>query len=432
MESEALEQVIDDVEGYLHGLPPEEREEAIGSIQRILRKELFAMGESPTDLLCPHCGCTDAVKNGHTLKGTQRYRCRGCGKTFAHLPPSRILVNTKLSLEKWMAFAECFVDALSCDRTAGKVGVTHKTAWFMRIRTLEALRWNLPSFEVKAECGAYVDEMFLAESFKGVSFKNLGDFPREPRDNGIASKRGISDEQVCVLTGVNDNGDMFYDMVCRGPMTTEVARDSLEGLVLEGSIVNTDNLHAYRRVMDDLKVACHVANDSRDHESLEPVNSLHSAIKGFVNHRFRGVSTKWLPLYLAWYKWLREFGKSGNKLESIASRQICAGDYEHTWRSINRMPLPFRDGDLRKVKVGKRFWCRRSRITHSPALDDPADIRRGTPRERSHPTPPGPISGPSDLGIGPVPLRKVLQRRRHPRPQRLAFPNPGPSAPTQR
>jgi anthranilate synthase/aminodeoxychorismate synthase-like glutamine amidotransferase len=121
---------------------------------------------------------------------------------------------------KWMAFAECFIDGLSCKRTAEKIHVTPRTAWFMRVRTLEALQKNLPSFEVKADSGAEIDEIFFPESFKGISFKNLGRIPREPRREGRGTRtRGISNEQICVVTGINDNGDMFYDVACRGRRT---------------------------------------------------------------------------------------------------------------------------------------------------------------------------------------------------------------------
>jgi len=33
-------------------------------------------------IVCPQCGCTDLVKNGHSEKGTQRYRCKACKKSF--------------------------------------------------------------------------------------------------------------------------------------------------------------------------------------------------------------------------------------------------------------------------------------------------------------------------------------------------------------
>jgi transposase-like protein len=34
------------------------------------------------EIKCPHCDHNDLVKNGHSENGTQRYRCKGCKKSF--------------------------------------------------------------------------------------------------------------------------------------------------------------------------------------------------------------------------------------------------------------------------------------------------------------------------------------------------------------
>jgi len=290
------------------------------------------------------------MKNGHTGIGTQRYMCKECGNTYCNIEGGLIIRNTKLDNSKWMAFAECFIDGLSCKRTAEKIRVTPRTAWFMRVRTLEALQKNLPSFEVKADSGADIDEIFFPESFKGISFKNLGRMPREPRREGHGTRtRGISNEQICVVTGINDNGDMFYDVACRGRLDRMTAMRTLESRISDGAMINTDRHNAYPEVLFKLGTAFHNAYSSSDHKSLERINDLHSSIRGFMR-KFKGVSTKWLHCYLAWFKWLREFGRSGAVMEDIAAGQIRSGDYEHLWKNIDRMPLPFRDMDLKAVK----------------------------------------------------------------------------------
>ncbi|PID76530.1 MAG: hypothetical protein CSB24_06185, partial [Deltaproteobacteria bacterium] len=34
------------------------------------------------NILCPHCGEDDLVKNGHSQTGEQRYSCKSCRKSF--------------------------------------------------------------------------------------------------------------------------------------------------------------------------------------------------------------------------------------------------------------------------------------------------------------------------------------------------------------
>jgi len=39
-------------------------------------------------LLCRHCGSDQLVKNGHTRKGKQMYKCHGCGRQSREKPGS--------------------------------------------------------------------------------------------------------------------------------------------------------------------------------------------------------------------------------------------------------------------------------------------------------------------------------------------------------
>ena len=340
------------VEDYLAAFPGSDRGAAIEELQKVLKRQLVSMSLECAEIGCPKCGSTGFVRNGHTRKGTQRYRCCRCGRTFCACDTGSILRFTKLPFETWMDFAQCFVDGISCAKTADRLGVTPRTAWFMRIRTLQALFGNIPSFECKAGCGATLDETYFPESFKGVSLKDYGgDLPREPHlEKGGTGVRGISGEQICVVTGVNDLNDMFFDVACRGALSNDIARDVLTDRICEGAVIDTDGHKAYPKVLKELGVA-HNRHYSEDHDSMEPIDKLHSAIKSFIYGRFRGVSTKWLSHYLAYFKWLHEFGKSFRKVRDLAVKQISSGDYATRWRDIAHVPLPFRDPSLNATKV---------------------------------------------------------------------------------
>lgn len=324
----------------------EDREEFLKHCRDVIRREMFLLDDPGADVVCPHCGSRDCRKFGFTAKRKQRRQCGHCNRTFVERSEGSVMFHTKLPYEVWHAFSECFVDRLSCTCTAERIGVTKRTAWFMRIRMLEALTRNLPSFEVKSDCGAQIDEIYFTESFKGVSFKNIGEIPRAPRRTGGSPKKGISNDKICVVTGVNDNGDFFYEVACRGAMSGDVAEKVLMDKIGEGAIITTDNHRAYPKVLSKLRVAMHDAHDDRDHESLKPINDIHSAIRSFM-HPFHGVSTKWLHLYMGYFKWVHEFGHSGPK----ASKQVRLGDYDHRWADINNIPLPFRDRNMNETKV---------------------------------------------------------------------------------
>ena len=141
----------------------------------------IADGRGPS---CPKCGSSDLVRNGLTTKGTQRYFCKSCGATRC-AGTGLIMLNSKLPAEKWEAYVPMFVDHISCSKVAMRLDIQMRTAWFMRIRVLEALFKNLPAFQAISGCRVEVDEIFFRESFKGTRFEDMENPPREPRHDCI-------------------------------------------------------------------------------------------------------------------------------------------------------------------------------------------------------------------------------------------------------
>lgn len=83
---------------------------------------------------CPGCGCTDIVHYGRTSKGTERYRCKECMRTFT---PARLMSRSQVPEAKWMAFAECYVDGVSIRSAATRCGISNATAHRMKCRLEE-------------------------------------------------------------------------------------------------------------------------------------------------------------------------------------------------------------------------------------------------------------------------------------------------------
>ena len=334
------------VRSVLEGLTPEDRVALIEKIRAILNSELLRTNYAIPDMACPVCGCTDCIRYGKTKAGTARWQCKACRHVSCHLEKGTLLAFSKLSEDQWMRFAECFVDHIPSKYVAERIGVCTKTAWFMRIRTLEAIYNNLPSFQVKERCGVEIDEIYFRESFKGTRFEGLEYMPREPRKEPVHdTKSGISNDQICVVTALNDAGDFFYDVACRGALTNEIAQKVLESHIGSGAIVNTDRHKAYPKVMMALSVAVHNRASSKEHDATPNLDKIHGDIRTFLEP-FKGVSTRWLHLYLSWYKWLRCYAHN----VGVAAKQIVSGDYIHRWKDIKAMGSPFRTTDMQETK----------------------------------------------------------------------------------
>lgn len=305
-----------------------ERRKAIEAVRDVLRAALFdcAAGSPHRVECCPRCGSIAVVKKGKSGNGGQRYLCRDCGRTFS-AGSERILGTSKLPKETWMAYAECFALALPLRECAARCGVCLKTAYTMRHRLIECLSAYAPSFTVERGSGCELDETYFPESFKGNHAKGAFRMPRESRHRGKQiHRRGLSKEQVCVMSGVNDSGEAFFEVAGRGVLSRDRALGVLRDRVRSGSIVSTDRAGAYAETLAELGVAAHNAYDSKDRSegTINRINSLHSALDGFMS-RFKGVSTKHLSAYLAWFRWRRVFSAGdGHDAETVA-RQLAGG-----------------------------------------------------------------------------------------------------------
>jgi len=79
----------------------------------------------------PHCQAARAVRNGQA-SGLQRYKCRGCGKTFNALsgtPMARLRPK-----HKWLDQAQVLSQGLSIHAAAQALNVAPSTAFRWRVR----------------------------------------------------------------------------------------------------------------------------------------------------------------------------------------------------------------------------------------------------------------------------------------------------------
>lgn len=326
---------------FLPQMTAAEKSRALRSLKALIDAELFDLAasegaEDDPDRACPWCGSPHYVKRGRDGRGRQRFLCRGCARTFTDAT-MRIFSTTKLDRSAWMRFAECHVDMLPLRESAEKCGVCLKTAFFMRHRLLEAMAKRMPAFRVEA--GRAGPSSTSASSGRASRETAPGRSPGVPRKPRARSQGTDGHEKICVLTGINDAGDIFYEIAGRGGLDEAAARELLADKLAVGAIISTDRAHVYRRVLPALGVGEHIASKREEH-AINRVNSLHSQMRHFIG-RFRGVSTRRLENYLAWFKWTWCFKvrRSADELAELIVRQAARGTYEKTWAPVQGDPL---------------------------------------------------------------------------------------------
>lgn len=187
-----------------------------------------------------------------------------------------------------------------------------------------------------------MDGALVAESAEGGRRSGfpLGRAPR--RRGGRVSRRGVSGEQLNVVCGANDRGEAFLSLAGRGRCTDARVARALAGRVAPGTAAATDGRSAYARLLPAMG-ARHEAFASGRPEAnrrLAMVNSLHSRLKAFLA-RFRGVSSRGLPVYLARFAWGERTAVGAADIDRFLFARECEGGYSTTRREAWAVPFPF-------------------------------------------------------------------------------------------
>lgn len=270
-----------------------------GSKTYASRNEYLA--ESKGDkLYCPHCASEHVVKHG-SKQGTQRYRCRGCGKTFC-LATNTLLAWTQKDISIWRKYISCMMEGLSIRKAAEKCGIHRDTSFAWRHKILDALQNMAESINLDGIVEA--DETYFRVSYKG-NHKKSSNFtmPRNAKKRGTASKRrGLSREQVCAPCAVNRNGLSIAKISNLGIAGIQDLRFVLGGRIQKESILCTDKAHSYKifSSIEELNlVQMNTGKYTKGMFNIQHINSYHSLLKKFLD-KFNGVSTKYLNNYLIW------------------------------------------------------------------------------------------------------------------------------------
>ena len=240
---------------------------------------------------CPHCQSTHFVKNGKEC-GNQRYLCRGCKKSFVE-QTGTILYGSQKDITVWETYINCMIEKYPLRKCADICGINLTTAFEWRHKILDALQNMMKDVELDGIVQA--DETYSTISYKGnhKSFK----LPRPSHKRGTkATKRGISNEQVCVPCGVNLDGMSIAKISNLGRPSLQDLQKVLLDKVASGSVFVTDSLRPYQKLSLDMNLS-HIriprGKRAMGAFNIQTVNSYHSRLKNMIVNCFHGVATKY-------------------------------------------------------------------------------------------------------------------------------------------
>lgn len=94
-------------------------------------RALITSDSSKVPKACPDCRSESFVRYGKTPKGTPRYICKSCKRTFSN---GGTLSKSQISEDVWMTYADCYVRRLTADDASQICGVSRATIYRMRAK----------------------------------------------------------------------------------------------------------------------------------------------------------------------------------------------------------------------------------------------------------------------------------------------------------
>jgi len=255
--------------------------------------------------VCPICGCSHEhlVKRG-IQSGKQRWTCKECGHKFTY---DSHTITSNLKIDKSI-FLEICIDTLCMipiKKTAERLNVSVRCVFTNRHKLLCLLEQILIDENTQVSGIIEGDEKYVHESVKGTPPEN-----RKARHRGEpCSRRGISREQICIVTTTDRNGHEIFKAAGSAKPTKDIIDDTLSLHITKDSIMYVDGLTGYdvlqeKKVCEVRHLTGHSSYNKVEH--INTVNQIHSMI-GKKLADYRGVATKYMNRYMALFVFMRRF-----------------------------------------------------------------------------------------------------------------------------
>jgi transposase-like protein len=297
-------------------LPPKERKALVAKLYKET-EELELKGKQAKN--CPHCNSASIHKYG-THNGEQRYKCSGCGRTFKETTGTTLSRIRKKAL--FLKFQDAMVneDYETVVKMSERFEISVPTAFAWRHKIL----LSLPEISDKFEGESQIDDLWIRYSQKGR--KGLG----YSKKRGGTSHRGDNDYQVKILTTTN-KAQTEMKVTNIGRLSKSDIQRTMGDKLSKKTILISDKHKSIDAYAKANKIS-HCSFKAKDHTNSEGkgvqlLNNIAERMDTLLNRRFKGVSTKYLQLYVNWFKFKENH--KGEEGEVDMQNEILSR--KHTW-----------------------------------------------------------------------------------------------------
>lgn len=319
---------------YIKKLPDETVTMLLDAVALLLPDE-----NEPLKPACPFCGSSDVIRYGHKC-GKQRFLCKSCGRTFMTATHT-VMSHSHFPADVWKESISDTIRGNALNYTAARLGINHQTAFNMRHKILPALQ-QLPDVEnVLPGEVSELDETFVPDCYKGKTIP--GTLGRGARKHGAkARKRGISNEYVCICTGIQRNGSAYAASVNRARPDAEELKELSREHIAQGTLILCDGSKSYKALPPvaecTIKDCSEIDAGEKCFYNLNTVNGFHSFIKRRYDY-YRGVATKYLNRYNALFA--SAYRKADTMIRLLVQTflDVSSTDYYHSNKTVKEMDM---------------------------------------------------------------------------------------------
>ena len=289
----ALDNKLSKLIKLVQKLPEKCLDEAIKFVEEQIEEE----SENTPDISCPQCKSANAQRYGRRGE-RQRYKCKNCEKIYTKT------TNTSISQSHcgealWKQVIRDTIEDVPLRKTSSNLEISEDTAFRMRHKILLALEVEESLSPTVIEGVCELDDTYVLESLKGSKIPEA--YWRESRKHGaVAQKRGISNEYICISTGVQREGQAIAKTVTRATPQADDHISVFGESIDSESLILCDGALSYNVLGEHCE--CDVMNVTENSKggkgffNINTVNNFHGFIKGKLL-KYRGVATKYLNRY---------------------------------------------------------------------------------------------------------------------------------------
>ena len=245
-------------------------------------------------------------------------------------------------------YFSCLLAGYSLHKCATEVGISYKTSFNWRHKILRSFR-DIGRDKLTGVIEA--DETYVLDSKKGQKVRGR----KSRKRGGVGIHGGPSRDHIAVVVATDRSGRIALKATGKGKANSKDITEALGRWVVKRrnprkkTVLCTDQYTAYDAFARK-KNLLHKKIPGWDRKwttkkiyHLQHVNNLHSKLKKWIR-QFNGVSSKYLPNYLIYFK-IQEIVKNyNNQEESLIRYSLKKND---TYLSVNKF----------KQHFNKQYYC---------------------------------------------------------------------------